>query len=327
MKRRVFGKTGIKVSEIGLGTWQIGGDWSKVSDDDAISLLKTAIDSGVTFIDTADVYGSGRSETIIGKTVKDIDTDLFIATKVGRWSEPGWPENFTYEAMNSQIEASLTRLGVDALDLVQLHCIPTEELQKGEVFEHLRKIKSAGKIKQFGVSVETMEEADICLQHDDVASLQIIFNVLRQKPIQTLFDQAKAKQVALIVRLPLASGLLSGKMTKDTKFAEDDHRNYNRDGQKFNVGETFSGLPFEKGVDLIEELRPLVPDDMTMPQFALRWVLDHDAVTTVIPGASKISQVESNVSVSSLNPLSDDLHANLEEFYANKVEKYIRGGY
>lgn len=328
MKQRKFSNTDRFVSEVGLGTWQIGGSWGDVSDADALKILETAAEHNVTFYDTADVYGDGRSEKLLGAFLRTQPTDsIFVATKLGRGASPGWPDNFTYPAMEKHVEASLERLGVDTLDLVQLHCIPTEVLQQGEVFESLRKLQQLGKIKQFGASVESMEEAQICMGQAGLASLQIIFNIFRQKPIKTIFDEALQKQIAIIVRLPLASGLLSGKLTHETQFAPTDHRNFNRDGQSFSVGETFAGLPFDTGVDLADELKPLVPASMTMPQMALRWVLDHEAVTTVIPGASKYSQVLSNVAASELDPLSTQLHEQLSTWYEERVAAHIRGKY
>lgn len=328
MNYRQFGKMNIKVSEIGLGTWQIGGSWGDVSEETALKILRTAADNGVTFFDTADVYGEGKSERLIAQFMKEKKRDdVFIATKIGRWGEPGWPDNFDLDVMRNHVKASIKRLDVDTLKLVQLHCVPTDVLKRGDVFDHLRQLKSEGLIKEFGVSVETMEEAKICLQHDDVASLQIIFNIFRQKAIQEIFEEAYKKKVAIIVRLPLASGLLSGKMTKSTTFGSTDHRNFNRDGQSFNVGETFAGLPFEKGVELSDELKRFVPEGMTMSQMALRWILDFPAVTTVIPGASNIMQVESNVSASDLTPVSSEIHDQLSEFYTNRIKDNIRGPY
>lgn len=327
MHYRQFRKTNIKVSEIGLGTWQLGGSWGDISEDVALGILRTAAEKGVTFIDTADVYGDGKSERLIAQFMKEQKKNIFIATKIGRFAEPGWPDNFNLDTMRQHVQASLKRLDVDVLDLVQLHCIPTDELRKGDVFDHLRQLKKEGLIKEFGVSVETMEEAEICLQHDDVASLQIIFNIFRQKAIKSIFEAAARKNTAIIVRLPLASGLLSGKMSKDTTFDTTDHRNFNRDGQSFNVGETFSGLPFEKGVELSDKLKKFVPDGMTMAQMSLRWILDFPAVTTVIPGASGSLQVESNVSASELEPLTDELHELIGTFYDEHVKANIRGPY
>ncbi len=330
MKQRKFGRADDMVSEVGLGTWQIGGSWGEVSEEESLAVLRAAVEKGVNFFDTADVYGDGRSETLIGRFWRESKSrhdQVFVATKLGRSSTPGWPANFTLEAMRAHTEASLQRLGIETLDLTQLHCVPTDVLQQGEVFDSLRVLQDEGKIKRFGVSVETVEEALLCLQQEGLSSLQIIFNIFRQKPIDELFDAAKAKGVALIVRLPLASGLLSGKFTRDTQFAPEDHRNFNRDGQAFNVGETFAGLPFEKGVELADAIKPMAPAAMTPAQMALRWILDFDAVSTVIPGARNTQQVEANVSASELPPLSDALHQQLRAFYREQVAAHIRGPY
>src|SRR6185369_805483 len=238
-----------------------------------------------------------------------------------------WPENFTRAGVRQHTEASLKRLGVDALDLTQFHCIPFEVLKRGEVFAHVRELKREGKIRDFGVSVESMEEADFCVKQDGVAALQIIFNIFRQKPIHTLFAEAKQRKVALLIRLPLASGLLGGKMTKTMTFPENDHRNFNRDGQQFNVGETFAGLPFAKGVELADALKPLVPAGQTLADFSLRWCLDFDAVSVIIPGAKNPGQARANARASSLAPLGPALHAKLAEFYAREVAAHIRGAY
>lgn len=327
MHKRTLGKTNIDISEIGLGTWQLGGSWGEVTESEALKILHTAADGGVTFYDTADVYGDGRSEQLIARFLKERPESFFVATKIGRWAEPGWPENFTLETMRAHVQASIKRLDVDAIDLVQLHCIPTDVLRKGEVFDHLRTLKTEGLVKQFGVSVETMEEGLLCLEHDDVATLQIIFNIFRQKAINSLFDKAKETNTGIIVRLPLASGLLSGKMTAQTHFDANDHRNFNKNGEAFNVGETFAGLPFAKGVELIDVLKELVPEGMTMSQMALRFILDFDAVSTVIPGASHVGQVTGNVSASDISPLSPDLHKKLRQFYDEEVASHIRGPY
>jgi aryl-alcohol dehydrogenase-like predicted oxidoreductase len=329
MNSRAFNNTSRAVSEVGLGCWQLGGgDWGSVSDEDALAILRASHVSGVTFFDTADVYGGGRSETLIGRFLReDKPENAFVATKLGRSSPPGGPDNFKPEAMRAHTEASLSRLGVDALDLTQLHCIPTDELRRGDVFDTLRQLKQEGKIKAFGASVESMEEAQICLEQPSLASLQIIFNVFRQKPITTLFDAAQAKNVALIVRLPLASGLLSGKMTPQTEFAPSDHRTYNRDGAAFNVGETFAGLGFEKGVALADALKPLVPPGFSMAQTALRWCLDFPAVSTIIPGATRPDQARANAAVADLPPLSAELHAALRDFYETQVAEHVRGPY
>ncbi len=333
MKYRDFNKTGRQVSEVGAGCWQFGGDWGEVSDEQAIATLHAAVEAGVTFFDTADVYGGGRSESLIGQFLKESGRSkgLFVATKLGRFSEPGGDANYTSQAMRAHTEASLQRLGVEALDLTQLHCIPTEQLQRGDVFETLRALKAEGKIKAFGASVESMAEADLCLGVDGLSSLQIIFNIFRQKPIATLFDAAFAKQVAIIVRLPLASGLLSGKMTAQTHFAPQDHRSYNRDGEAFNVGETFAGLPFELGVQLADQVKEMTGADASsqpsMAQVALRWCLDFDAVTTIIPGAKSPEMARVNAAAADLAPLSAASHEQLARFYSESVASAIRGPY
>jgi len=312
---------------VGLGTWQIGAGWGEVTEETAFATMRAALDAGTTFFDSADVYGMGRSETLIGRFLKETSAPLFVATKFGRFSPPGWPQNFTRDVVRQHTEASLRRLGVETVDLTQLHCLPSEVMERGEIFEWLRELKREGKIRDFGASVESMDQASICLRHEGVASLQIIFNIFRQKPITTLFDEAKRKKVALIVRLPLASGLLGGKMTVATSFPADDHRNFNRDGQKFNVGETFAGLPFAKGVELVDALRPLVPAGLTMAEMALRWCLDFDAVSVVIPGAKNPEQARQNARGSSVPPLGPELHAKLADFYSRDVAAHIRGLY
>jgi aryl-alcohol dehydrogenase-like predicted oxidoreductase len=327
MNTRTFNHTGIQVSEIGLGCWQLGGaDWGALDDKVAFDILAVAADSGVNFFDTADVYGNGRSETLIGRFLKQSRRNVFVATKLGRTSSL-YPANYTEAGIRAATEASLKNLGVETLDLTQLHCIPPDVLRQGEVFEWLRKLQREGKIRHFGASVESMDEASVCLQQEGLVSLQIIFNLFRQKPIQTLFEKAKAKKVALIVRLPLASGLLSGKLSRQSRFAATDHRTYNRDGQAFNVGETFAGLPFEKGVLLADALKPLVPQGMTMAQMAQRWILDFDAVTVVIPGASRPDQAKDNALVSALPKVRPELHEALRQFYEKEVAGHIRGPY
>ncbi len=325
MKTRGFGPSQRRVSEIGLGCWQIGGgDWGSLDEELAIQILTTAVASGVSFFDTADVYGEGRSESLIGKFLKGGTEPIFVATKLGRGGGM-YPNNYTESGARAATEASLARLGVGSLDLTQLHCVPVSVLREGKIFDWLRKFQQEGMIKQFGASVESMEEALVCLEQPGLASLQIIFNIFRQQPIKALFDAAAHKGVAIIARLPLASGLLAGKMTKATRFAAEDHRSYNKDGEKFNVGETFAGIPFDRGVELADALRPLVPAGMTMARMAQRWILDHDAVSVIITGASKPSQVVENAAVSELPPLADLLHAKLEEFYEGEVAPHIRG--
>jgi aryl-alcohol dehydrogenase-like predicted oxidoreductase len=328
MKKRAFSNSGRQVSEVGLGCWQLGGsDWGAIDEQECFGILQAAVDAGVTFFDTADVYGSGRSETLIGKFLKQHpNPEIFVATKLGRTGEL-YPNNYSEATVRAATEASLTRLGVDALDLTQLHCVPTEILRSGEIFGWLEKLRDEGKIRSFGASVESMEEAMICLEQPGLASLQVIFNLFRQKPIDALFPKALAKNVAIIVRLPLASGVLAGKFTAASVFPENDHRHYNRDGQAFNVGETFAGIPFEKAVALADAIKPLIPEGFTMAEMAQRWILDYPAVTTVITGASRPSQVEANAAVSSLPPLPAGLHAALTDFYQREVRDHIRGPY
>jgi len=327
MKTRSFNDTGRVVSEVGLGCWQLGGtDWGKVEDAEGMEILDAAADAGVTFFDTADVYGNGRSETLIGRFLRERRDGFFVATKLGRTGDL-YPDHYTERGVRAATEASLRRLELDALDLTQLHCVPPAVLRQGEIFDWLRQLKSEGKIHGFGASVESMEEAEICLRQEGLESLQIIFNLFRQKPAETLFAEALRKRVALIVRLPLASGLLSGKLRKETSFPANDHRNYNRDGARFNVGETFAGLPYEKGVELADALNAHVPEGFTMAQMAQRWILDHEAVTVIIPGASRPDQARANAAASNLPPLGAETHRALRDFYTKEVARHIRGPY
>lgn len=318
-----------KIAEIGLGTWQLGSaDWGAVNDEQAFQILQQYIDAGGNFIDTADVYGMGMSERVIGQFLKTVNRPVYVATKLGRRHDGpnGWQQNFRYDFMRRQAEDSLSHLGADKLFLEQLHCIPKKELQKGAVFNHLRKLQSEGLIENWGVSVETSEEALLCLEQEGLASLQIIFNLFRQHVAGEVFAKAAEKGVALIVRVPLASGLLSGKFSKETKFSSTDHRNYNANGEAFNTGETFSGIQFEQGVEFAERIKAMLPDERTA-QWALRWILDHPEVTTVIPGASKPSQVQSNVAASALPPLTADVHQQLRKMYDEEIKPAIRGHY
>ena len=326
MHYREFGPKQVKISEVGLGCWQLGGDWTAVSDGQANEILQNAVEQGITFFDTADVYGGGRSEMLIGAFFRKNPADVFIATKAGRMAM--FPDRYTREGLKSCITDSIRRLQRPALDLVQMHCIPFDVMQQGEVWTWLSDFKKEGLIREYGASVETMEEADWCLdQVDELASLQIIFNIFRQKPMEGVLDKASQKQVGILARLPLASGLLSGKMKKNTQFAESDHRNYNANGDAFNVGETFAGIPFEKGVELAEALEAYREPTIPMAMWSLRWILDHPAVSTIIPGASRAKQVVSNAMASSLMPLSHSVHSKLREFYQNEVHKHIRGPY
>jgi aryl-alcohol dehydrogenase-like predicted oxidoreductase len=320
---------GIKISEVGLGTWQLGNaDWGQVKDNEANAILQAFCNAGGNFIDTSDVYGLGVSERFIGNFLKASGRKMFVATKLGRRQDGdfGWPQNFTYEMMKRQVESSLKNLGLDQLFLDQLHCIPTEQLRKGHVFGHLRKLQEEKLIRFWGASVETSEEALICLEQEGLASLQIIFNLLRQHVADEIFRKAKEKDVALIIRVPLASGLLSNRFNKDTKFLATDHRNFNATGEAFNAGETFSGIEFSKGLELSKEINSLMPDDR-LSQWAIRWILDHPEVTTVIPGATKAEQVEKNMAASELPPLNGSIHQQLRSLYDEKIKSFIRGHY
>lgn len=327
MKYRDF--KGETVAEVGLGTWQLGSaDWGVIDEGHAFDILQAYVNAGGNFIDTADVYGMGTSDRIIGKFLKQTHKQLYVATKLGRRHDApnGWPNNFTYDAIRRHVEESLTHLGVEQLFLEQLHCIPTEELRKGDVFDHLRRLQQEGLIKHFGVSVETAEEALICLEHKDIASLQIIFNLFRQHLAEAFFDKAQQQGTALIARVPLASGLLSGKFNAATVFSENDHRNYNANGNAFNVGETFSGIAFNEGVALADGLKNILPHD-NLAQLAIKWILQHPAITTVIPGASKVPQVESNVAAAALADLDPAILADIKAYYNENIRSKIRGTY
>ena len=323
MHYRKFGSTGWDISEVGLGTWQFGGDWGTLTDETAIEIMKAAVDRGVNFFDTADVYGGGRSETLIGRFLDGCGEKVYVATKLGRLE--GYPDGYSPDLIKRCIENSLRRLNREVIDLVQLHCIPVKYLQSGEVFDWLRMVRDKGMIRAFGASVETESEAEICLNQPDIASLQIIFNIFRQKPADELFGKVGKHGSAVIVRLPLASGLLAGKYTKETVFAPSDHRTYNRNGEAFNAGETFSGLEFDYGLECVEEVRRLVPAGVEMAQFSLRWVLDHPEIGVVIPGATSGSQVRSNTAASDLPSVEEPLHFALRKIYDEKVGGRIRG--
>ncbi len=327
MKHRLFQQT--KISEVGLGTWQLGSaDWGVVNHEEAFAILDAFTDNGGNFIDTADVYGAGVSEQVIGQYLKATGRKLYVATKLGRRGDGicGWPQNFTYNVMRSHVVNSLNNLGTSSLFLEQLHCIPTDELRAGNVFKHLRKLQDEKLIQHWGVSVETNEEALICLEQDGLASLQMIFNLFRQHVADEVFAKAKDRGVAIIVRVPLASGLLTGSFNQNTSFAATDHRNYNANGASFNAGETFAGIEFKEGLNLSGEIAGLMPDNR-MAQWAIRWILDHPEVTTVIPGASKPSQVLSNISASDLPSLPLQTHNQLRTLYNHKIKPIIRGHY
>ena len=320
MKYRTFGRTGWEVSEIGFGAWAIGADWGHVSEADALEALNKSIDLGVNFIDTADVYGDGRSERLIAQVLKERSEQVYVATKAGRRLNPHVPEGYNRQNLTAYIERSLVNLDVETLDLVQLHCPPTEVYYNPEVFEVLDDLTKAGKIKHYGVSVEKIEEAIKAIEFPNVKSVQIIFNIFRTRPAELFFRLAQERQVAVLARVPLASGLLSGKMTRQTTFTEDDHRNYNRNGQAFDVGETFSGVDYETGLTTVEKIRTLLPDGMTMAQLALRWILMFEAVSTAIPGAKNVQQATDNANASEFPPLDDETMVALHDIY----EKYIQ---
>ncbi|MFI1773529.1 aldo/keto reductase [Thalassobellus citreus] len=328
MKNRRLGSNGFNISEVGLGCWQLGADWGKdISKENAFSILNEAVKNGITFFDTADVYGDGKSEALIGEFLKTCDKPIHVATKFGRAGN-AYPDKYSKAVLRKTIEESIERLGVNSIDLLQLHCIPTQYLRDGDIFDWLRELQQEGLIKHFGASVETVEEGLICMEQEGLLSLQVIFNVFRQKLVNELFPKAEEKGVGIIVRLPLASGLLTGKFNAETIFPETDHRNFNRNGECFNVGETFAGLPFEKGLDIVENIKKdILPSDLSMVQLALRWILDHDAVSTIIPGASSTNQVISNAEVSNLDVLSSETHEALIHLYKTTIHSEIRGGY
>ena len=324
MNYRDLGSTGMRVSEISLGTWALGSEWGEVSEEDALATLNHAVDSGVNFLDTADVYGDGRSEKLIGRLLKDRPNDgIFVATKAGRRLDPHTAEGYNHENISAFVERSLTNLGVEALDLLQLHCPPTEAYWQDDTFEALDRLVEAGKVRHYGVSVEKVEEARRALEYPGVESVQIIFNIFRQKPAEEFFPLAEEKNVGILARVPLASGLLSGRMTLDRDFPENDHRNFNRDGAAFDKGETFSGVPFETGIEAAEELKALVPDGYTLAQFALRWILMHPAVSCAIPGGKNPSQVEDNVASSEMPPLSEETMQRTREIYDGHVRAEV----
>jgi aryl-alcohol dehydrogenase-like predicted oxidoreductase len=324
MQQRTLGKSGYRVSEIGLGCWQLGNDFGDLSDETASAVLAAADDCAITFWDTADVYGAGLSETRIAGHRADTPGERIIATKVGRDGSL-YPDGYTKSNVRSCLEGSLRRLGVEVLDLVQLHCVPDDVLRAGDLLSWLDEFRDAGLIREFGASVETIDQALFAVQHPTLTSIQIIFNLVRQDAIDAVLPAAAANSVGVIVRLPLASGVLSGKMTTAQQFAATDHRNFNRDGAAFSVGETFSGLPFERAVTIADHLATMTPAGMTTAQMALRWILDQPAVTTVIAGATRPEQVFENAACSELEPLPAELHEQLAAYYASDVRQHIRG--
>jgi aryl-alcohol dehydrogenase-like predicted oxidoreductase len=323
MNHRVFGKTGWKVSEIGLGAWAIGGGWGEVAESDAVAAVHAALDAGVTFIDTADVYGDGRSEQIISRVLADRSEEVRVATKAGRRLEPHTAEGYNRENLTAYIERSLRNLKVDTLDLVQLHCPPPEVYYRPEVFGILDDLVAAGKIRYYGVSVERVEEAIKAIEFPGVVSVQIIFNIFRQRPADLFFRLARERDIAILARVPLASGLLTGKMTRETTFAASDHRSFNRHGEAFDVGETFAGVDYETGLEVVEELRRLCPADATMAQFALRWILQFDAISVVIPGAKNPDQARANAGASDLATLDWETLESIRRLYEERIKPQV----
>ncbi|WP_153032819.1 aldo/keto reductase [Amycolatopsis sp. YIM 10] len=318
-----FGGEVSGVGAIGLGCWQLGADWGEVDEKDALAVLETAADEGVTFFDTADVYGDGRSEQLVGRFRAQRGADgLFVATKMGRRAEQV-PENYTAANFAAWNDRSRRNLGMDTLDLVQLHCPPTPVYSSDAVFDALDDLVDQGRIARYGVSVETCDEALTALARPNVASVQIILNCLRLKPLERVLPVAAEAGAAIIVRVPLASGLLSGKYTKDTTFAADDHRNFNRNGEAFDVGETFAGVPYEVGLEAVDRLRGVVPAGQTLAQFALRWILDQPGVSTVIPGARNPAQARANTSAASLPTLDSEGHEAVRAVYEELIRPLV----
>jgi aryl-alcohol dehydrogenase-like predicted oxidoreductase len=324
LEYRDLGETGMRVSEISLGTWAFGSEWGEVSDEDSYAALNRALDLGVNLLDTADVYGDGRSERLIGKLLRERAGDeVFVATKAGRRLDPHIPEGYDHDHLSAFVERSLENLRVEALDLLQLHCPPTEAYRQDETFEALDRLQEAGKIKNYGVSVEKVEEARMALYHPGVKTVQIIFNIFRQKPAEEFFPLAEERNIGILARVPLASGLLSGKMSAEREFSADDHRNFNREGQAFDRGETFSGVNFETGLRAAEELKELVPEGYTLAQLALRWILMHSAVSCAIPGAKRLGQVEDNVAAAAMPPLSEETMERIRGIYDHHVRPEV----
>ncbi|HEY0360281.1 MAG TPA: aldo/keto reductase [Mycobacteriales bacterium] len=326
MEKRTLGRTGREVGVVGLGCWQLGGDWGSVSEADALATLDAAVGSGVTFLDTADVYGDGRSERLVGQFLKaNPDAGLTVATKMGRRADPHVAEQYTEENFRAWNDRSRANLGVDTLDLVQLHCPPTPVYSRDEVYDALDRMVGEQRIAAYGVSVETVAEALEAIARPGVATVQIILNAFRQKPLDEVLPAAAAAGVGIIARVPLASGLLSGRYTESTQFGADDHRNFNRHGEAFDVGETFGGVDFETGVAAARELAPLVPAGATQAQLALRWILDRDAVSTVIPGARSPEQARGNAAAAALPPLSAVATGQIRAVYDERIRPQVHG--
>jgi aryl-alcohol dehydrogenase-like predicted oxidoreductase len=323
MEYRPLGRTGFDISSIGFGAWAIGGTWGEVDDATSKKALHRALERGVNFFDTADVYGDGRSERLLGQLRKETREPIFIATKAGRRVPKHIAAGYTHANLTSFVERSLTNLGVDAIDLLQLHSPPTDVYYMPEAFDALDDLVRQGKLRFYGVSVERVEEALKSLEYPGVQSVQIIFNIFRQRPAHLFFEQAKRKRVGILTRLPLSSGMLTGKMTKATSFSSDDHRAFNREGAAFDKGETFSGVPYETGLEIVEELRSILPAGPTMAQWALRWILMHDAVSAAIPGAKTPQQVDDNMTSADLSPLPEALMGQLRDLYDRRLRPLV----
>ncbi|GAA0370111.1 aldo/keto reductase [Alkalibacterium iburiense] len=327
MQYNPLGDTGLSVSELGFGTWAIGGDWGKNNDEESLKGLQKAMDAGVNFFDTADVYGSGHSEELLAKATKGKEDSIHIATKFIRLGDINDPANYSEDQIRTYVENSLRRLQRETIDLYQIHCAPLDMLKNTDIFPILEKLKKEGKIRSYGVSVESDEEGLFVLENTNASALQVIFNVLRQKPLKELFPKAQEKGVGILARVPLASGLLTGKFSKDHQFESDDHRNFNKDGGAFNVGETFGGIPFEKGVELSREVSWIGDERDSITRAALKWVMQQEAVTSVIPGFKNVKQVEDNLKSLEVKNFSAEELKKLETFYWENVHAHIRGPY
>ncbi len=323
MKYRELGRTGWKVSEISFGAWAIGGTWGTVDDTESLAALHKALDLGVNFFDTADVYGDGRSELLLSRLRRERQENFYIATKAGRRLDPHVASGYNRKNITAFVDRSLRNLQTDAIDLLQLHCPPTEVYYRPDVFEVLDDLVKAGKLRHYGVSVERVEEALKAIEYPGVETVQIIFNIFRQRPSDHFFPEAQRRRVGILARLPLSSGLLAGKMSRTTAFEKDDHRSFNRNGEAFDRGETFSGIDFEKGLDAVEALRRLIPSDRTMAQLALQWILSFPAVTCAIPGAKRPSQVEENIAASDITPIARDTMQRIQELYESRVKPLV----
>ncbi|MBN1927093.1 MAG: aldo/keto reductase [Prolixibacteraceae bacterium] len=325
MKYRTLGRTGFEISEISLGTWQVGGRWGSPFDfKNAERILNEAVDQGINFIDTADVYGdgNGESEHAVGKLLRSRSERIYVATKCGRRLNPHTNEAYTPKALRGFVEDSLKNMQIETIDLIQLHCPPTEVYYRPEIFAEFDKLIAEGKIRKLGVSVEKVEEALKAIEYDNVDTVQIIFNMFRQRPSELFFEQAKKRDIGIIVRVPLASGLLSGKYTKGTTFLPGDHRTFNRNGEAFDKGETFSGIDYNTGLKAVEELKEAFPgEDLAM--LALRWILTFDAVSCVIPGASNAGQLKANVSASEMNKLTTEQMEKVKEIYDERIKGLV----